>query len=59
MTNEGKLWNLIYNMEPSPAPSKRTYRAPHQEFLVGIGPDHTAHITMDQEAYEELIRRNR
>jgi len=53
-------WQLLYdltkNQKPFPAPKETVRYIPHYEFLIAIGNDYTAHITMDKEAYEELLR---
>ena len=36
------------------SPVKRTYATPHFDLCIGIGPDHTADITLDSDALEEL-----
>jgi len=38
------------------SPVKRTYVTPHTDLCIGIGPDHTASITLDNDALEELRR---
>ena len=51
------LW-LIVNNEIGDAPTKTTRHGNHVEILVAIGDDNTAHVTMTQEAYDELQRIN-
>ena len=48
------LANLVKGMDLSDAPVKTMRHGKHYEFLIGIGNDHTAFITMDKEAYEAL-----
>ncbi len=38
------------------APSARQYATPHSDLCIGIGADHTADITMDDDALMELRR---
>jgi len=53
---EKKLYEIIKGEELFPAPIKTTRPADSAyEFLIAIGKDHTAVITMEKEAYEILI----
>ena len=38
------------------APTLTRNISPHYEFLIGIGKDHSMKITIDAEAYKELIK---
>ncbi|MFJ5538545.1 hypothetical protein [Vreelandella titanicae] len=38
------------------SPVKRTYGTPHFDLCIGVGPDHTADITLDNDALEEIRR---
>lgn len=37
------------------APTRTMRHTPHVETLVGIGPDHTAHIVIDMDGFRELV----
>lgn len=43
--------------EGTPAPGIRGYVTPHYDFCVGIGKNHTADITLDNDAIAEIERR--
>lgn len=51
---EKKLKDLIINDEPLEAPNKREYFTKHYDFIIPIGEDESATITMSKEAFEEL-----
>ena len=38
------------------SPSKREYHSPHQEIGIGIGDDHSATLTIDNDALDELYK---
>lgn len=48
------LKNIITNSKSSPSPEKRSYGVPHTDFIIAIGNDHHATITIDNEALEVL-----
>jgi hypothetical protein len=48
------LAELIRRTVLYPAPRSRGYGTPHKEITVGIGPDHIATITLEQDALVEL-----
>lgn len=50
-----RLREVVTGMDKVDAPVKTVRHGKHYEFLIGIGKDHTAFITMDDEAYEALI----
>ena len=39
------------------APNKTTYAAKHYQTIIGIGDDHAATITLDEDAMKELCER--
>lgn len=49
-----RLFQLIRNMPVFEAPHKTERAGKYFEFLVGIGTDYTAKITMEAKAYELL-----
>ena len=51
---EKQLKDLIIDIDPIPSPKKRQYLTEHIEFIIGIGKDDCATITMDVEAFEKL-----
>jgi len=56
MSKESMLAQLIAGEKLFPAPTKTERPADSAyEFLIGIGKDHTARITMEKEAYEVLM----
>jgi hypothetical protein len=55
MKKELQLKNLIENMALSTAPIKTLRAGKHYEFVIGIGNDEVAFITMTKEAYDALI----
>lgn len=48
------LTQLIADETPGQAPSVTARHGTHYEFLIAIGNDHTAHVTMTDEAMEAL-----
>ena len=57
VSDERLLWELICRNAVGAAPVRTTRETPHVEALIAIGPDHTAHVTMDGEAFAELSNR--
>lgn len=53
-----KLKELIAGDKLFPAPKRSEFVGEHYQFLVGIGDDETATITMTKEAYELLMANN-
>jgi len=53
---EDKLYELIKGLKVVPAPVKTERFGTHYEFVIGIGNDETASITMTKEAFEDLAR---
>jgi DNA-binding protein YbaB len=53
-TDTELLRELINRKQVMPAPAHRTYAIPHQEVVVGIGANHVASITLDDESLEKL-----
>ena len=51
-----KLKDLIISEQPEASPTSVDYKCPHVEWIVAIGNDHTATVTMTEEAFEELKR---
>lgn len=54
---ERVLMAMVGSLSHQPTARTVNYAAKHITFLIGIGKDHTADITMEVEAYEELCRR--
>lgn len=52
---ETKLLELIKDIPASDAPFRVEFVSPHFEFLIPIGRDHTASITMDSDSYNALV----
>ena len=50
---------IVESEKPFEAPRKTERQGLHYEFLVGIGKDETAVLTMTKEAHEELMRNDR
>ncbi|WP_163557574.1 hypothetical protein [Halomonas sp. NO4] len=44
------LRELLSRNRLQPTPYHRIFASPHQEAVVGIGADHTADITLDEDA---------
>ena len=51
---EKKLKDLLIELTPFTAPMKREYVGEYVEFVIGIGKDETATVTMSKEAFEKL-----
>lgn len=53
------MWGILNQQQlVEAAPTERRCGVWY-EFLVGIGADHTAYITMPKEDYDELVKRNK
>ena len=51
---EKKLKDLLIGLDGHSAPKNREYLSEHIEFVIGIGNDESATITMSKEAFEAL-----
>ena len=51
---EKKLKDLLIGVDGVSAPRKREYVTEHIEFVIGIGDDESATVTMSLEAFETL-----
>jgi len=51
---EKQLKDFLKDLTPFTTPIKREYVGEHIEFIIGIGNDETATITMSKEAFETL-----
>ena len=56
--NDGKnaLRLMLANEDKHEAPVLTRRGGKHYEFILGIGKDHGAHVTMTDEAYDELFK---
>ena len=50
------LLNIILTNVKQPAPMKTSRTGKHWEWVIGVGKDHVAYLTMDDEAYQELVK---
>ena len=58
-TTEQELADLLYTAGGmQTGPNKRTYVTRHYEVCIGIGKDHTATITIDEDSLLALCERN-
>lgn len=55
--NESILYELLAGLEMSPAPCKTERYGQWCEWVVAIGDNHVAYITMDDDAARELVSR--
>lgn len=59
ITKEKQLADLLLNLNKYKAPTKLERYGKHCEFVISIGTNETATITMSEKAYEELIKENK
>ena len=57
LSKERTLFDLIKDMELHDAPTQTTRHGKHYEFTIAIGKDEVAHVTLTEEALEELKER--
>lgn len=55
-TNTKALKYLIDANKMAPAPYKTQRQGKHYEVIIGIGNDHIATLTLDEDAYIELCK---
>jgi len=54
---EKLLYGLIKDKQPLEAPKKTVRYRKHYEFIIGIGKDYIANVTMTAEAFKELDKK--
>lgn len=54
-SDERLLAEVLRRNKCSLAPKKRTFVSKHFDFTIGIGKDHHVSITIDEDAYKELL----
>ncbi|SDI28097.1 hypothetical protein SAMN04487867_10475 [Vreelandella titanicae] len=55
MSTTQKLKEAVEQLTPKPEPWKTQRAGEHVEFLVAVGNDETASVTMTKEAYDTLM----
>ena len=59
MENLQSLRKIVLAEELSTPPRRRDYCGEWVEVVIGIGPDHTAYVSMPEDAFQELLRLTR